>query len=82
MGLSYNNNKYAISNREIFGVSWKCSGINHILSLSAALGLPGAKEVQDEDDFFILMAPQNAVGNCIIDVCHFNWDQQYATSFT
>uniref|UniRef100_A0A7I4CI31 DUF1995 domain-containing protein n=1 Tax=Physcomitrium patens TaxID=3218 RepID=A0A7I4CI31_PHYPA len=27
----------------------------------------GAKEVYDDDDMFILMAPQNAVGNCIID---------------
>lgn len=28
----------------------------------------GAKEVDDQDDMFILVAPQNAVGNCIIDV--------------
>lgn len=28
----------------------------------------GAKEVEEEDDIFILVAPQNAVGNCIIDV--------------
>lgn len=28
----------------------------------------GAKEVDEHDDIFILMAPQNAVGNCIIDV--------------
>ncbi|KAG0554970.1 hypothetical protein KC19_12G134200 [Ceratodon purpureus] len=32
--------------------------------------LAGAKEVYDDDDMFILMAPQNAVGNCIIDVRH------------
>jgi adenylate kinase len=30
--------------------------------------LVGANEVQEEDDMFILTAPQNAVGNCIIDV--------------
>ncbi|XP_024362202.1 probable adenylate kinase 5, chloroplastic isoform X2 [Physcomitrium patens] len=30
-------------------------------------GAVGAKEVYDDDDMFILMAPQNAVGNCIID---------------
>lgn len=30
--------------------------------------ITGAKEVDDEDDMFILVAPQNAVGNCIIDV--------------
>jgi hypothetical protein len=28
----------------------------------------GASEVDKEDDMFILIAPQNAVGNCIIDV--------------
>lgn len=29
---------------------------------------PGEKEVDEQDDIFILVAPQNAVGNCIIDV--------------
>jgi adenylate kinase len=29
--------------------------------------LVGANEVQEEDDMFIITAPQNAVGNCIID---------------
>ncbi|GAQ80323.1 Adenylate kinase [Klebsormidium nitens] len=29
-------------------------------------GAVGAKEVTDEDDLFIVMAPQNAVANCII----------------
>jgi len=28
----------------------------------------GEKEVDEQDDIFILVAPQNAVGNCIIDV--------------
>lgn len=28
----------------------------------------GGKEVEEQDDLFILVAPQNAVGNCIIDV--------------
>jgi len=28
----------------------------------------GAAEVEEQDDMFILVAPQNAVGNCIIDV--------------
>jgi hypothetical protein len=28
----------------------------------------GASEVDKEDDMFVLIAPQNAVGNCIIDV--------------
>lgn len=28
----------------------------------------GAKEVDEQDDMFVLVAPQNAVGNCIIDV--------------
>lgn len=28
----------------------------------------GGKEVDEQDDMFILVAPQNAVGNCIIDV--------------
>ncbi|KAL6965555.1 adenylate kinase [Sarracenia purpurea var. burkii] len=31
------------------------------------IGSIGAKEVSEEDDIFILVAPQNAVGNCIID---------------
>lgn len=31
------------------------------------IGSIGANEVLDTDDLFILMAPQNAVGNCIID---------------
>ncbi|KAH7671885.1 Adenylate kinase/UMP-CMP kinase protein [Dioscorea alata] len=31
------------------------------------IGSIGAKEVDEHDDIFILMAPQNAVGNCIID---------------
>ncbi|XP_071910873.1 adenylate kinase 5, chloroplastic-like isoform X2 [Coffea arabica] len=32
------------------------------------IGSIGAKEVDEEDDMYILVAPQNAVGNCIIDV--------------
>ncbi|CAL4997981.1 unnamed protein product [Urochloa decumbens] len=32
------------------------------------IGAVGASEVDKEDDMFILIAPQNAVGNCIIDV--------------
>ncbi|XP_015893147.2 adenylate kinase 5, chloroplastic [Ziziphus jujuba] len=31
------------------------------------IGSIGAKEVEEQDDLFILVAPQNAVGNCIID---------------
>ncbi|KAL5547667.1 hypothetical protein UlMin_002898 [Ulmus minor] len=31
------------------------------------IGSIGAKEVDEKDDLFILVAPQNAVGNCIID---------------
>ncbi|CAO2175804.1 unnamed protein product [Urochloa humidicola] len=31
------------------------------------IGAVGASEVDKEDDMFILIAPQNAVGNCIID---------------
>lgn len=34
----------------------------------AVLAMTGGKEVDEEDDIFILVAPQNAVGNCIIDV--------------
>ncbi|CAN0838562.1 Adenylate kinase 5, chloroplastic [Linum grandiflorum] len=30
------------------------------------LGAIGAKEVDEQDDMFILIAPQNAIGNCII----------------
>ncbi|KAJ0984309.1 hypothetical protein J5N97_002665 [Dioscorea zingiberensis] len=32
-----------------------------------SIGSVGAKEVDEQDDIFILVAPQNAVGNCIID---------------
>ncbi|PIA28951.1 hypothetical protein AQUCO_06400014v1 [Aquilegia coerulea] len=32
-----------------------------------AIGSIGSKEVDAQDDVFILVAPQNAVGNCIID---------------
>ncbi|KAL0906256.1 hypothetical protein M5K25_024734 [Dendrobium thyrsiflorum] len=31
------------------------------------IGSIGAKEVDEQDDIFILVAPQNAVGNCIIN---------------
>lgn len=31
------------------------------------IGSIGGKEVTEQDDIFILVAPQNAVGNCIID---------------
>ncbi|KAI5320712.1 hypothetical protein L3X38_040420 [Prunus dulcis] len=31
------------------------------------IGSIGGKEVDEQDDLFILVAPQNAVGNCIID---------------
>eukprot|EP00262_Sarcandra_glabra_P004163 TRINITY_DN1514_c0_g1_i1.p1 TRINITY_DN1514_c0_g1~~TRINITY_DN1514_c0_g1_i1.p1 ORF type:complete len:626 (-),score=110.10 TRINITY_DN1514_c0_g1_i1:520-2358(-) len=31
------------------------------------IGSIGGKEVEQQDDIFILVAPQNAVGNCIID---------------
>ncbi|KAM2062538.1 hypothetical protein ACFX1X_026260 [Malus domestica] len=31
------------------------------------IGSIGGKEVEEQDDLFILVAPQNAVGNCIID---------------
>jgi len=34
------------------------------------LVIAGAQEVFEDDDMFIIMAPQNAVGNCIIDVSH------------
>ncbi|GAB2300244.1 hypothetical protein Dimus_034282 [Dionaea muscipula] len=31
------------------------------------IGSIGVKDVEEDDDIFILVAPQNAVGNCIID---------------
>uniref|UniRef100_A0A0E0LTC1 adenylate kinase n=1 Tax=Oryza punctata TaxID=4537 RepID=A0A0E0LTC1_ORYPU len=36
-------------------------------------GAVGANEVDKEDNMFILIAPQNAVGNCIIDVKILSW---------
>lgn len=35
----------------------------------------GAEDVGEQDDLFILVAPQNAVGNCIIDVSRRLKDQ-------
>ncbi|OVA12893.1 Adenylate kinase [Macleaya cordata] len=32
-----------------------------------SIGSIGGKEVSEQDDIFVLVAPQNAVGNCIID---------------
>lgn len=36
--------------------------------LVSLLASAGGKEVDEQDDLFILVAPQNVVGNCIIDV--------------
>lgn len=38
------------------------------IPLVSLLASAGGKEVDEQDDLFILVAPQNAVGNCIIDV--------------
>ena len=40
----------------------------HNFSFGFEFPISGAAEVEEEDDMFILVAPQNAVGNCIIDV--------------
>ncbi|CAN6801999.1 unnamed protein product [Brassica oleracea] len=42
-------------------------GDDETLGTFVKLGAIGGKEVDEEDDLFILVAPQNAVGNCIID---------------
>ncbi|KAJ0235802.1 Adenylate kinase 5 [Hirschfeldia incana] len=42
-------------------------GDDATLGTFVKLGAIGGKEVDEEDDIFILVAPQNAVGNCIID---------------
>ncbi|CAA7022925.1 unnamed protein product [Microthlaspi erraticum] len=42
-------------------------GDDETLGTFVKLGGIGGKEVDEEDDMFILVAPQNAVGNCIID---------------
>ncbi|KAJ4881335.1 hypothetical protein Rs2_38390 [Raphanus sativus] len=42
-------------------------GDDATLGTFVKLGAIGGKEVDEEDDLFILVAPQNAVGNCIID---------------
>lgn len=45
--------------------------------------LSGAKEVNEHDDIFILLAPQNAVGNCIIDVTYLALSYfQFSVSFS
>eukprot|EP00252_Welwitschia_mirabilis_P001389 TRINITY_DN1125_c0_g1_i2.p1 TRINITY_DN1125_c0_g1~~TRINITY_DN1125_c0_g1_i2.p1 ORF type:complete len:464 (-),score=107.75 TRINITY_DN1125_c0_g1_i2:334-1725(-) len=41
-------------------------GEHGALGTFVKIGSIGAREVTDEDDMFILVAPQNAVGNCII----------------
>lgn len=40
----------------------------------------GGKEVEEQDDLFILVAPQNAVGNCIIDVSIYISRVEYSTT--
>ncbi|KAL5729681.1 adenylate kinase [Ranunculus cassubicifolius] len=42
-------------------------GNSDAMGTSIRIGSIGAKEVDEKDDVFILIAPQNAVGNCIID---------------
>ncbi|KAF8031370.1 hypothetical protein BT93_D0535 [Corymbia citriodora subsp. variegata] len=42
-------------------------GDHGALGTFVKIGSIGAKEVDEQDDIFILVAPQNAVGNCIID---------------
>ncbi|XP_020407242.1 probable adenylate kinase 5, chloroplastic isoform X5 [Zea mays] len=45
------------------GLPWGSPGM-----LQMSTGAPwGARDVDKEDDMFVLIAPQNAVGNCIID---------------
>ncbi|XP_019198021.1 PREDICTED: adenylate kinase 5, chloroplastic isoform X1 [Ipomoea nil] len=41
-------------------------GDDGALGTFVKIGSIGAKEVEEQDDMFILVAPQNAVGNCII----------------
>ncbi|XP_031108972.1 adenylate kinase 5, chloroplastic isoform X1 [Ipomoea triloba] len=41
-------------------------GDDGALGTFVKIGAIGAKEVEEQDDMFILVAPQNAVGNCII----------------
>jgi len=51
--------------------SYTRSAINsvpHYMWLIVSIAFAGAKEVDEQDDMFIIVAPQNAVGNCIIDV--------------
>ena len=41
----------------------------------------GGKEVDEVDDIFILVAPQNAMGNCIIDVQELRSNIKYTCIF-
>lgn len=43
-------------------------GLMTYTSMIIFIYMLGGKEVEEQDDMFILVAPQNAVGNCIIDV--------------
>ncbi|KAL4181383.1 hypothetical protein AMTRI_Chr12g237020 [Amborella trichopoda] len=42
-------------------------GEHGALGSFVSIGSIGAKDVNEQDDIFILVSPQNAVGNCIID---------------
>lgn len=43
-------------------------GCLYAMALASLFASAGAKHVDETDDLFILVAPQNAVGNCIIEV--------------
>lgn len=48
---------------------WSCILLFSAVSVTCMFNLiTGASEIDKEDDMFVLIAPQNAVGNCIIDV--------------
>jgi len=38
------------------------------IEITCGFLISGAAEVEEQDDMYFLVAPQNAVGNCIIDV--------------
>ncbi|EPS67194.1 hypothetical protein M569_07579, partial [Genlisea aurea] len=42
-------------------------GVDGAFGTFIKIGSIGGKEVEEEDDMFVLVAPQNAMGNCIID---------------
>jgi hypothetical protein len=63
--------------RSLFSFSFFSYQILSVIFLRFSFTIAGAKEVDEQDDMFIIVAPQNAVGNCIIDVRNLRASKTY-----